>query len=93
MLVKQVARPFCRLGQVHGLSMDAAQVAKTAAILAANLTASTRVSSQSRLIGLSGFNKRCDFYDMISWLNKVGKTAVRTIYVGLYQEQFAARKL
>jgi hypothetical protein len=92
-MVRQVARQFCRLGEVHGLVYGRRASGKTDGETGRKLTASTRLSSQSRLIGLSGFNQRCDFYDMISCLTKVGKTAVRTIYVGLYQGQFAARKL
>ncbi|WP_156304336.1 hypothetical protein [Nitrosospira briensis] len=54
MMARQVARQFCRLGEVHSLGyMDAAQVAKMAA-KGRKLTASTWVGSQSRLMDYLG---------------------------------------
>ncbi len=52
MMARQVARQFCRLGEVHSLVYGRRASGKNGR----KLTASTRVGSQSRLMDLSGFN-------------------------------------
>jgi hypothetical protein len=58
MMVRQVARQFCRLGEVHGLVYGRRASGKNGGENGRKLTASTRVGSQSRLMNypeLSGF--------------------------------------
>ena len=50
MMARQVARQFCRLGEVHSWPMDAEQSGENGR----KLTASTRVGSESRLMDYLG---------------------------------------
>ena len=54
MMVMQVARQFCRLGEVHSLVYERRTSGKNGGENGRKLTASTRVGSQSRLMGCLG---------------------------------------
>ena len=54
MMVMQVARQFCRLGEVHGLVYERRTSGKNGGENGRKLTASTRVGSQSRLMDCLG---------------------------------------
>ncbi|BCT66940.1 hypothetical protein NNRS527_00515 [Nitrosospira sp. NRS527] len=56
MMARQVARQFCRLGEVHSLVYGRRAGSRNGGKNGRKLTASTRVGSQSRLMDLSGFN-------------------------------------
>ena len=55
MMARQVARQFCRLREVHSWVYGRRAGGKNGGENGRKLTVSTRVGSQSRLIGLSGF--------------------------------------
>jgi hypothetical protein len=54
MMVRQVARQFCRLGEVHSLVYERRISGKNGGENGRALTASTRVGSQSRLMDCLG---------------------------------------
>ena len=54
MMVRQVARQFCRLGEVHGLVYGRRAGGKNGGENGRKLTASTRVGSESRLMDYLG---------------------------------------
>ena len=54
MMVRQVARQFCRLGEVHSLVYGRRAGGKNCGENGRKLTASTRVDSESRLMDYPG---------------------------------------
>ncbi len=54
MMARQVARQFCRLGEVHSLVYGRRASGKNGGENGRKLAASTRVGSESRLMGYPG---------------------------------------
>ena len=55
MMARQVARQFCRLGEVHSLAYGRRAGSKNGGENGRKLTASARVGSQNRLMNYLGY--------------------------------------
>ena len=61
MMVRQVARQFCWLGEVHSLVYGRRAIDKNGGENGRKLTASTRVGSESRLMDYLGYNHHASY--------------------------------